>query len=159
MTPTGEPRFQQLRPQLALPSQDLLALEPGFALHPALAPLLPLWSEGSLAFVHAVGSPDPTRSHFDAQDFLELGTPAVSIGFLEAVAVSAGCRARSRALPMRWPGLDDDQLYEGRDLAVTTDLRSVLAAAAARQLGATDVQRLFPGFSGAPLWSLFAPVL
>jgi uncharacterized protein (DUF1501 family) len=60
---------------------------------------------------------------------------------------------------MRWPGLDDDQLYEGRDLAVTTDLRSVLAAAAARQLGATDVQRLFPGFSGAPLWSLFAPVL
>ena len=58
----------------------------------------------------------------------------------------------------RWPGLADDRLYEGRDLAVTTDLRSVLAAVAAQQLGAADVQRLFPGFSGKPHPSLFAPL-
>jgi uncharacterized protein (DUF1501 family) len=54
----------------------------------------------------------------------------------------------------RWPGLRDDQLFEGRDLAVTTDLRSVLAAAAAAQLGATDAQKLFPGFEGQALPSL-----
>jgi len=359
VTPTGEPRFQQLRPQLSLKPSELLPLEPGFALHPSLAPLLPFWQEGSLALVHAVGSPDPTRSHFDAQDFLELGTPGVkgtpdgwlarslrdapiaARSPLDAVAVSprlpralqgapdalafasldqlrlrpmaggpggvpgstqarsafdslyaqqadepvaasgkeafaaldllerkigqrpppssvqypggpigsslkqiaqlikadvglrVGCAdaggwdthaaqpgqlannlkqlaealsAFRRDLGARadevvliaatefgrtvrqngangtdhghgtvalvlgggvrggrihgsWPGLRDDQLYEGRDLAVTTDLRSVLAAAAAAQLGAKDVQRLFPAFEGAPLSTLFAPVL
>ena len=358
VTPLDEPRFRQLRPQLALEPADLLELEPGFALHPALAPLMPFWKEGSLAFVHAVGSPDPTRSHFDAQDFLELGTPGVKDtpdGWLarslrdaadaqrsplEAVAVSPrmpralqgapdalafasldqlrlrplaggpggeqgraqarsafgalyalgadepvttsgkeafaaldllerkvgqgsppslmqyppgplgsalkqiaqlikaevglrvgcadaggwdthvaqpgqlannfkqlgealsafrrdlGARAgevvliaatefgrtvrqngangtdhghaslalvlggsvRGGRIHGRWPGLADDRLYEGRDLAVTTDLRSVLAAVVAQQLGAADEQRLFPGFSGKPLSSLFAPV-
>jgi uncharacterized protein (DUF1501 family) len=46
-------------------------------LHPALAPLLPLWQQKSLAFVHACGSKDETRSHFDAQDYLESGTPGI----------------------------------------------------------------------------------
>ncbi len=83
--PFGEARFAQLRPDLALPAPDaqkrngkapLLELgAPGFGLHPAMARLLPIWREGSLALVHAVGSPDGTRSHFDAQDMLELGTP------------------------------------------------------------------------------------
>src|SRR5438105_6355669 len=77
VTPIGEPRFAQLRPQLALNPKELLPLQPGFAAHPSLAALMPFWKEGSLALVHAVGSPDPTRSHFDAQDYLELGTPGV----------------------------------------------------------------------------------
>src|SRR5205823_12742052 len=89
VSPFGEPRFARLHPQLALAAPDgerkseagpgaLLDLGvPGFGLHPALGPLLPLWREGTIAFVHAVGSPDATRSHFDAQDFLELGTPGV----------------------------------------------------------------------------------
>ena len=46
-----------------------------FGLHPALAPLKPIYDAGHLAIVHAVGSPDPTRSHFDAQDYMESGTP------------------------------------------------------------------------------------
>src|SRR5262249_60870105 len=46
-----------------------------FGLHPSLAPLKRHWDGGQLAFVHASGSPDPTRSHFDAQDYLESGTP------------------------------------------------------------------------------------
>jgi uncharacterized protein (DUF1501 family) len=54
---------------------SLLDTGAGFGLHPAFAPLLPLFREGRLAVVHAVGSPDPTRSHFDAQDYLETGTP------------------------------------------------------------------------------------
>ena len=52
-----------------------LDLDGFFGFHPALAPLVPLWKEGTLAAVHAVGSPDPTRSHFDAQDYMESGTP------------------------------------------------------------------------------------
>jgi uncharacterized protein (DUF1501 family) len=349
--PYGEARLAQLRPQIVLPRDELLDLGvPGFGLHPSLGALMPWWKEGSLAIVHAVGSPDPTRSHFDAQDFLELGTPGVKNtpdGWLaralretriaersplDAVAVSprlpraleggpdalafasleqlrlrplAGApggpkgRTQSRAafeslyrddasgkqafaalqlleqkigqnppsasaeypqgpiaqslkqlaqlikaevglrvgcadaggwdthanqpgqlannlkqlgdslaafrrdlgpraddvvlvaatefgrtlrqngangtdhghasvafvlgggvrggkIHGRWPGLRDDQLFEGRDLAVTTDLRSVLAAAAAAQLGAADVQKLFPGFDGQALPSLFA---
>src|SRR5438309_2274462 len=76
VTPYGEGRLAQLRPQLMV--MDLIELGvPGFGLHPSLQGLMPFWKEGSLAIVHAVGSPDPTRSHFDAQDFLELGTPGV----------------------------------------------------------------------------------
>jgi uncharacterized protein (DUF1501 family) len=52
-----------------------LALDGHFGLHPALASLMPLWTERNLAFVHAAGSPDPTRSHFDAQLYIENGTP------------------------------------------------------------------------------------
>jgi uncharacterized protein (DUF1501 family) len=54
-----------------------LDLDGHFGLHPALSPLIPLWKQGSLAFVHACGSPDPTRSHFDAQDYMESGTPGI----------------------------------------------------------------------------------
>ncbi len=86
--PHGERRLASLRPDLLLPApgaakksdalQPLLDLGvPGFGLHAALAPLLPLWQDGALALVHAVGSPGNTRSHFDAQDMLELGTPGL----------------------------------------------------------------------------------
>jgi uncharacterized protein (DUF1501 family) len=356
VAPVGEKRFYELRPQLAQKPEEMLPLQPGFALHQSLQALLPLWHDGALAVVHAVGSPDPTRSHFDAQDFLELGTPGVKgtpDGWLarslrsaavphpsplEAVAVSprlsralqgapdalafssldqlrlrplpgapkgptgrtqaqaafeamygaapdsepvgtsgkeafaalellerklgknapppdahypggpianslrqlaelikadvglrVGCAdaggwdthagqpgqlannlrqlgesmaafikdlgpraadvvliagtefgrtvrqngamgtdhghgsiafvvgggVRGGRIHGRWPGLRDDQLYEGRDLAVTTDLRSVLAAAAAAQLGAYHVDALFPGFPGQSLDGLF----
>jgi len=72
-----------------------------------------------------------------------------------SVAFVLGGNVRGGKVHGRWPGLKDDQLYEGRDLAVTTDLRSVLAAAAAAQLGARDMDTLFPGFAGSPLASLF----
>jgi uncharacterized protein (DUF1501 family) len=52
-----------------------LPLDSRFGLHPALSALMPLWAERSLAFIHAAGSPDPTRSHFDAQLYVENGTP------------------------------------------------------------------------------------
>jgi uncharacterized protein (DUF1501 family) len=71
-----------------------------------------------------------------------------------SVAFVLGGGVRGGRIHGRWPGLADDQLYEGRDLAVTTDLRSVLAAVAERQLGEQDPQRLFPGFSGGPMTGL-----
>jgi len=79
VAPYGEREYAASRPQIALaaPGADdgLIKLDSLFGLHPSLAPLKRHWDGGQLAFVHASGSPDPTRSHFDAQDYLESGTP------------------------------------------------------------------------------------
>jgi uncharacterized protein (DUF1501 family) len=79
VVPYAEEAYYAARPTIAIPkpgSEDgALALDEHFALHPALAALMPLWEAKQLAFVHAAGSPDATRSHFDAQQFLESGTP------------------------------------------------------------------------------------
>lgn len=74
VTPLSED-LRALRPRLAMGAKDLLDLGVDFGLHPAFEPLLPLWKEKRLGIVHAVGSPDSTRSHFDAQDYMETGTP------------------------------------------------------------------------------------
>ncbi len=79
VVPYGEDAYYQQRSSIALarPGQDggVLDLDGHFGLNPNLAPLMPLWQAGKLAFVQASGSPDPTRSHFDAQDYMESGTP------------------------------------------------------------------------------------
>ncbi len=77
IVPAGDPFYWQERQRIVLPKEQLLPLDGMFALHPRLAPLKPLWDQRSLAIVHAVGSPSTTRSHFDAQDFMESGTPDV----------------------------------------------------------------------------------
>lgn len=83
VVPYGEDAYRRLRPTIAVPAprggstDGALDLDGRFGLHPALEPLLPLWQERSLAAVHAIGSPDATRSHFDAQDFMESGTPGL----------------------------------------------------------------------------------
>lgn len=77
VVPHGDPAYYRNRPRIAIPKERLLDLDGHFGLHPAFAPLAPLWENRSLAVVHAVGSPDPTRSHFDAQDYMESGTPGV----------------------------------------------------------------------------------
>ena len=77
--PYAEPGYRLLRPSLAIAppgsEEGVIDLDGHFGLHPALAPLKPLWDAGTLAVVHAVGLPGATRSHFDAQDFLDTGTP------------------------------------------------------------------------------------
>jgi uncharacterized protein (DUF1501 family) len=81
VVPYGEELYARLRPTIAIPpsrasgNEAALDLDGFFGLHPALEPLWPLWREGELAAVHAIGSPDASRSHFDAQDFMESGTP------------------------------------------------------------------------------------
>src|SRR5579862_5054863 len=80
VVPHGEPRYYSLRPSIAIPRPDstpdsAIDLDGFFGLHPSLRPLKPIYDSGRLAVVHAVGSPDPTRSHFDAQDYMESGTP------------------------------------------------------------------------------------
>ena len=77
VVPHGDPLYYRERPRIAIPRNTLVDLDGHFGLHPALAPLKPFWDNGSLAAVQAVGSPDATRSHFDAQDYMESGTPGV----------------------------------------------------------------------------------
>jgi len=82
VVPFGDPNYYALRPTIAIPRPDgtaaaALDLDGYFGLHPSLAPLMPVFQAGQLAIVEAVGSPDPTRSHFDAQDYMESGTPGV----------------------------------------------------------------------------------
>lgn len=80
VVPYAEEAYYAGRPTIAIArpgaEDGALALDEHFGLHPALAGLLPLWQAKQLAFVHAAGSPDPTRSHFDAQLFIENGTPS-----------------------------------------------------------------------------------
>lgn len=83
VVPFGEKRYYELRPTIAVSKPDgteasAIDLDGFFGLHPSLAPLLPIYRAGHLAIVNAAGSPDPTRSHFDAQDFMESGTPGVT---------------------------------------------------------------------------------
>ena len=77
VVPHGEPLYYQMRPSIAIPRQSVVDLDGFFGLHPSMASFKPLWEQGHLAIVHAAGSPDPTRSHFDAQDYMESGTPGV----------------------------------------------------------------------------------
>jgi len=81
VVPFGEQAYYRLRPTIAVPRPTLATLDAAidldgfFGLHPSLAPFKSLWTQGMLAPVHAVGSPSNTRSHFDAQDYMESGTP------------------------------------------------------------------------------------
>lgn len=83
VVPFAEPNYYRMRPSIAIPqprrggADAAVDLDGYFGLHPSLAPLEPLFHQNQLAIVHAAGSPDPTRSHFDAQDYMESGTPGV----------------------------------------------------------------------------------
>src|SRR6185369_17693288 len=75
--PHGERAYFQMRPTIAIPQREIINLDGMFGLHPQMFALKPLWDQGHLAIVHAAGSPDTTRSHFDAQDYMESGTPGL----------------------------------------------------------------------------------
>jgi uncharacterized protein (DUF1501 family) len=75
VVPHGEAAYYSMRPTIAIPQRDVIDLDGFFGMHPSMGALKPLWDAKHLAIVHAAGSPDPTRSHFDAQDFMESGTP------------------------------------------------------------------------------------
>jgi uncharacterized protein (DUF1501 family) len=85
VVPHGEAEYYRLRPTLAIPRPDdrraraelrAVDLDGFFGLHPALAPLMPAWQDRRLAFVHACGAPDESRSHFQAMELMERGVTA-----------------------------------------------------------------------------------
>jgi len=84
VVPHGEQAYYNMRPSIAIPrpsvgkiSESVIDLDGFFGLHPSMTAFKPLWDQKHLAIVHAAGSPDNTRSHFDAQDYMESGTPGV----------------------------------------------------------------------------------
>jgi uncharacterized protein (DUF1501 family) len=114
VVPHGEKAYYAMRPSIAIPrpggltrgisSANAIDLDGFFGLHPALAPLKPLYDRKILAPVHAVGSPSATRSHFDAQDYMETGTPDIKgtpDGWLNRYLAVKGTCAECSANPFR----------------------------------------------------------
>jgi len=107
VVPFSEKRYYELRPTIAIPApgaqSGAIDLDGHFALHPSLQPLKELWDSRQLAIIHAAGSPESSRSHFDAQEFMECGTAGVKMdqGWLDRALPPAGADASSmRAVAM-----------------------------------------------------------
>lgn len=104
--PYADQSYYAMRPTIAIPrpgqAKGALDLDGRFGLHPALQPLMPAWKDRSLAFIHASGSPDESRSHFEAQAYMETGTPGVKTtpdGWMNRVlAALPGAHAPTEAL-------------------------------------------------------------
>jgi len=79
VVPHGDAALAASRPGIAIPTNRLKRIDNMFGLHPALAPLFPLWDAGKVAAVQAVGMPDPNRSHFDAMEEMEAAAPGSSL--------------------------------------------------------------------------------
>ncbi|HZJ43676.1 MAG TPA: DUF1501 domain-containing protein [Pyrinomonadaceae bacterium] len=81
VVPYGESPYYDLRPSISIPkpgaTDGAIDLDGFFGLHPSLSPFKHLFDSQRLAIIHASGSPNSTRSHFDAQDYMESGTPGV----------------------------------------------------------------------------------
>ena len=151
VVPHGEPSYYALRPNLAIPRPDGTAdsaidLDGFFGLHPALAPIKPLYDAGHVAIVHAAGSPDPTRSHFDAQDYMESGTPgskSTADGWLNRAL--AGAPESPAASPVRAVGLGPElpRALRGRNQAVA--IANVNSFQVRDPLGAATFQNMYAG--------------
>jgi len=124
VVPYSDPGYYRARSSIALgrPGAEggVLDLDGRFGLHPALASLLPLWQSGKLAFVHAAGSPDATRSHFDAQDYMESATPgrkATPDGWLNRLLGTLPRGAGERVSPTRAVSVGPvlPRIYSGRN--------------------------------------------
>jgi uncharacterized protein (DUF1501 family) len=150
VVPYGEDAYRRLRPTIAVPAprggslDAALDLDGFFGLHPALEPLLPLWKEGSLTAVQAVGSPDSTRSHFDAQDFMESGTPgrkATEDGWLNRLLQA---EADPQATPFRAVAMTPNlpRILSGKAPAVAM---ASLREFGLRPAAGTEVARGFEG--------------
>jgi uncharacterized protein (DUF1501 family) len=158
--PHAEQRYYDLRPNISIPrpsasavGESAIDLDGFFGLHPALAPLKPLWDKQQLAVIHAAGSPDPTRSHFDAQDYMESGTPglkATSDGWLNralvpAVGKASPVRAVSLGptLPRTMRGknnavaIDSLSNFTVRDTAASKTLQAMYSGSKDQILGGT----------------------
>ena len=101
IVPYAEKAYYDARPTIAVPRNEVIDLDGFFGAHPSLASIAPYFKDKSLAVVHAAGSPDATRSHFDAQDFMESGTPGVKTtqdGFLSRALT---CKLDQTASPLR----------------------------------------------------------
>jgi uncharacterized protein (DUF1501 family) len=122
IVPYGEGAYYAARPSIAIPKNDALDLDGFFGAHPSMQPLMPYWKDRSLAVVHAAGSPNATRSHFDAQDFMETGTPGVKStqsGFL-----TRALDAKKTAKPLNAISITQSlpRIFAGSSVLATSDI-------------------------------------
>lgn len=111
VVPYREKNYYAMRPSIGIPQGQVLDLDGFFGLHPSLSPFKPLYDAGHLGIVHAVGSPDMTRSHFDAQDYMESGTPGVKStadGWLNRALQAEDLRGREAHTAFRAVALGAD---------------------------------------------------
>jgi uncharacterized protein (DUF1501 family) len=160
LVPAFEPDLYTARPHTAVPASLLLPADRGFGLHPALAPLLPHWRSGRMAAVHAVGSPDLSRSHFQAQECIERGGTGMVSGWLDRLlgALGPGTTFRGVAAGAGLPA----SLYGTADALAMTGLDGFLLneAARTRERAMTALRCLYTGVdhprAGAALRTLDA---
>jgi uncharacterized protein (DUF1501 family) len=105
VVPFREANYYVARPTIAIPGpgkpNGAINLDGQFGLHPALSDLMPFWQSRQLAFIHASGSPIASRSHFDAQDFMESGTPgdkATSTGWMNRLLAFTPNQSATQAI-------------------------------------------------------------
>ena len=151
VVPHGEKAYYDLRPTLSVPRPSssgekredaAIDLDGFFGLHPSLAPLKPLFDQGHLAIVDAVGSPDPTRSHFDAQDYMESGTPglkATDSGWMNRALV----KPVGKVSPVRAVALGSGlpRTLRGEEAAVS--MQNIGAFQVKDQQAAAEFQQMF----------------
>ncbi|MEJ7616411.1 MAG: DUF1501 domain-containing protein [Pyrinomonadaceae bacterium] len=131
IVPYGERAYYDLRPTIAIAQPGrfdaALDLDGFFGLHPALASLKPFWDQQQLGIIHAVGSPHNTRSHFDAQDYMESGTPGIKSTadgwlnrYLQSTAATGASPFRGLAIGSNMP-----RVLQGKaDALAMSDLTS-----------------------------------
>jgi uncharacterized protein (DUF1501 family) len=146
--PHGESAYYDLRPNIALPRPDgtedsVVDLDGFFGLHPSLRPLKPIYDAGHLAVVHAAGSPDPTRSHFDAQDYMESGTPGIKTtgdGWLNRALPAEKSKSPVRAVGL---GPEIPRALRGPKDAVAID--SIESFQVRNPAGAAAFEKMYEG--------------
>ena len=153
VVPFFDKRYYDMRPTIAVPQpgkpNGAIDLDGRFALHPSLQQLKPLWDSGQLAIVEATGSPDPNRSHFEAQDQMESGTPGKTMedGWLNrslARATPATSPVRAVAIGAKMPrtlrgncnavAVNDVQQFQVGNPGAASILESMYASTADTQL-------------------------
>jgi uncharacterized protein (DUF1501 family) len=121
VVPYREKNYYSMRPTIGIKPNEVLDLDGFFGLHPAMAAFKPLYEQGHLAIVHAAGSPDTTRSHFDAQDYMESGTPGVKAtqdGWLNRALQSELLRGKPSAFRAVALGAQVPRTLEGKVPAI-----------------------------------------
>ena len=153
VVPHGDPAYYAARPAIQVPSSRLLAKDGFFGLHPALAPLLPWWTAGSMAAVHATGLPAPNRSHFSAMEELEDADPGSSarVGWLNRLVGQHAGATPIEAIQFGG-GVPITALAGPEPALVTTDVDSVSLSGywddASEAMRRASLAKLWDGVAG-----------
>jgi uncharacterized protein (DUF1501 family) len=124
VVPYREKNYYSMRPSIAIQQNEVLDLDGFFGLHPAMTAFKPLYDQGHLAIIHAAGSPDMTRSHFDAQDYMESGTPGVKVtqdGWLNRALQAEAVEGKSSAFRAVAVGTQVPRTLQGRLPAIAVN--------------------------------------